>query len=263
MARPGGLTGLSDSADRVLQSAWAAVDVLSGLDEVGPVMRGLRLRSDELRDALGSGAFSSSDYGVARVLHSALSATTIEALDREWENYAAIAEVDGPSDGTCALVEGDDGVFAVRQSWLATRELLAGLSADFEDSAALMRSRAGELLDAVSARFSVALARSLANFDRGRLLLFVISAVSVVLATLVAWLWVGNMVVRRLSRLSDRIRATAAGDLDTRCPRLAPTRLVSWRVRWRSSGIRRLRFSVSTWSSSSTASFVRPMRSWS
>ena len=80
LARPG---GLSDSADRVLQSAWAAVDVLSGLDEVGPVMRGLRLRSDELRHALGSGAFSSSDYGVARVLHSARSATTIEALDRE------------------------------------------------------------------------------------------------------------------------------------------------------------------------------------
>ena len=218
LARPGGLTGLSDSADRVLQSAWAAVDVLSGLDEVGPVMRGLRLRSDEIRHALGSGAFSSSDYGVARVLHLALSATTIEALDREWENYAAVAEVDGPSDGTRALAEGDEGVFAERQSWLATRELLAGLSADFEDSAALMRSRAGELLDAVSARFSVALARSLANFDRGRLLLFVISAVSVVLATLVAWLWVGNMVVRRLSRLLDRIRATATGDLDTPVP---------------------------------------------
>ena len=218
LARPGGLTGLSDSADRGLQSAWAAVDVLSGLDEVGPVMRGLRLRSGELRHALGSGAFSSSDYGAVRVLHLARSATTIEALDREWENYAAVAEVDGPSDGTRALAEGDEGVFAERQSWLATRELLAGLSADFEDSAALMRSRAGELLDAVSARFSVALARSLANFDRGRLLLFVISAVSAVLATLVAWLWVGNMVVRRLSRLSDRIRATAAGDLDTPVP---------------------------------------------
>ena len=116
------------------------------------------------------------------------------------------------------LAEGDEGVFAEWQSWLATRELLAGLSADFEDSAALMRSRAGELLDAVSARFSVALARSLDNFDRGRLLLFVISAVSVVLATLVAWLWVGNMVVRRLSRLLDRIRATATGDLDTPVP---------------------------------------------
>ena len=145
----------------------------------------------------------------------ALFATTIEALDREWENYAAIAEVDGPSDGTRASAEGDDGVFAVRQSWLATRELLAGLSADFEDGAALMLSRAGELLDAVSARSSVALAGSLANFDLGRVLLFGISAVSVLPATSVAGLWVGNLVVRRLSRLSNRMRAMAAGDLDT------------------------------------------------
>ena len=56
------------------------------------------------------------------------------------------------------------------------------------------------------------------SFDRVRLLLFVISAVSVLLATLVAWLWVGNMVVRRLSRLSGRIRAMAAGHLDTPVP---------------------------------------------
>ena len=56
------------------------------------------------------------------------------------------------------------------------------------------------------------------ELDRGRLLLFVISAVSVLLATLVAWLWVGNMVVWRLSRLSGGIRAMAAGDLDTPVP---------------------------------------------
>ena len=56
------------------------------------------------------------------------------------------------------------------------------------------------------------------SFDRGRLLLFVISAVSVLLATLVAWLWVGSMVVWRLSRLSGGIRAMAAEDLDTPVP---------------------------------------------
>ena len=84
-------------------------------------------------------------------------ATTIEALDRGWENYAAIAEVDGPSDGACALTEGDDGVFAFRQSWLATGGLVSGRSADFGERSALMRAEAGQLLDEVSARSSVAL----------------------------------------------------------------------------------------------------------
>ena len=37
------------------------------------------------------------------------------------------------------------------------------------------------------------------SFDQGRVLLSVISIVSVIAATLAAWLWFGNAVVRRLS----------------------------------------------------------------
>ncbi len=218
LSRPGGLPGLRVPADRVLESAWAAVDVLSGLDEAGPVMHRLRLRSEELRGALGSGSLPSSDYGAVRVLNAALSAPTETALDLEWANYSVIVESDGPSGEIRELAEGEEGVFAVRQSWLGTRELVAGLSDDFDERSALMRARAGQLLDEVSARSSKALEGSLASFDRGRLLLFAISALSVLLATLAAWLWVGNMVVRRLSRLSVRMRTMASGDLDTRVP---------------------------------------------
>ncbi len=218
LSRPGGLAGLSEPSDRVLQSSWAAVDVLSGLDEIGAVMSRLRLRSDEIREALGSGSFPSSDSGASRVVYAALSATTIEALDLEWENYAVITEAGTPSDSTRELVEGDDGVFAVRQSWLSTSELIVGLSADFDARSAVVLAEADHLVDEVSGVAALALDGSLASFDRGRVLLFGISAVSVLLATLVAWLWVGNMVVRRLSRLSDRIRAMAAGDLDTPVP---------------------------------------------
>ena len=109
-------------------------------------------------------------------------------------------------------------MFAVRQSWLSTGELIAGWSADFDQRSAVMGAEADQLVDEVSSVAAVALVGSVASFDRGRVLLFGISAVSVLLATLVAWLWVGNMVVRRLSRLSDRIRAMAAGDLDTPVP---------------------------------------------
>ena len=44
------------------------------------------------------------------------------------------------------------------------------------------------------------------------------SVASVVAAVLAAWLWVGNGVVRRLSRMSDRMRAMASGDLETPVP---------------------------------------------
>ena len=39
--------------------------------------------------------------------------------------------------------------------------------------------------------------------------------VSVIAATLAAWLWVGNGMVRRLSRMSERMRNMAVGDLET------------------------------------------------
>ena len=50
------------------------------------------------------------------------------------------------------------------------------------------------------------------------MLLAVISIVSVVAATLAAYLWVGNAVVRRLSSLSERMREMARGDLETPVP---------------------------------------------
>ena len=56
------------------------------------------------------------------------------------------------------------------------------------------------------------------SFDEGRVLLVIISVASVVAATLAAWLWVGNGLVRRLSRLSDRMRGMATGDLETPVP---------------------------------------------
>ena len=45
------------------------------------------------------------------------------------------------------------------------------------------------------------------SFDEGRVLLAMVSVASVAAAVLAGWLWVGNAVVRRLSRLSDRMRA--------------------------------------------------------
>ena len=220
LPRPGGLHGLSDSAEGVLESSWAAVDVLSSLDATGPAMNLLRLRSDEIREMLSSDSFAPSDYDALLTLHTALSARDTAALDVAWDKYGVIAGSGGPSEAVRALAEGDDGVFAVRQSWLTTFEMVDGTSVAFGESAGLMRSRADALVAEVSGRASAALEGSVASFDQGRLLLFAISAAGVVVATLTAWLWVGNMVVRRLSRLSARMKSMASGDLDTPVPEI-------------------------------------------
>ncbi len=48
----------------------------------------------------------------------------------------------------------------------------------------------------------------------GRNLLIAISVISIVGAALIAWLYVGRMLLRRLGRLSDRMRGMAEGDLE-------------------------------------------------
>ena len=62
------------------------------------------------------------------------------------------------------------------------------------------------------------LASTVGSFDQGRVLLATICVISVVAATLTAWVWVGNGVLRRLSRVSDRMRSMAQGDLENPVP---------------------------------------------
>ena len=222
LARLGGPPGLSGHADAVLQSAWSVVDVISVLDTAGPALRRLRWRAEELRHGLDLGTFAPSDHDVVSLLDDALSAPDAETLDRHWTDYSALVSSGVASHGVRTLAEGDDGVFAVRQSWFSTVDVVDAVSEDFGVAADVVLARADELVAEVSGRSTVALEGSLASFDQGRVLLFAISAVSVLVATLASWLWVGDMVVRRLSRLPVRMRSMASGDLDTPVPEIGP-----------------------------------------
>ena len=74
------------------------------------------------------------------------------------------------------------------------------------------------LVDGASGQSNAHLGSAGRTFDQGRVLLAVISIASVIAATLASWLWVGNGLLSRLSRLSDRMRLMARGDLATPMP---------------------------------------------
>ena len=73
------------------------------------------------------------------------------------------------------------------------------------------------LLTSSGEHSSEALGLAVSSFDEGRTLL---AGISVIAATLAAWIWVGNGMVRRLSRMSDRMRKMADGDLETPVPEI-------------------------------------------
>lgn len=138
---------------------------------------------------------------------------TLNRLRSDFESAAA----SGISPAIRELWEGD-GVFTIRtqQLILSARAEASGL--EFQQSGAALEVSVASLLDEARAESATALDAAVRSFDEGRILLAVISVVSVVLATTAAWLWVGNGLVRRLQRLSDRMRAMASGDLETPVP---------------------------------------------
>ena len=151
-----------------------------------------------------------------RLLGRALRAANQAELDGMWAEFTALLPLG--LEAPIAEVGGGEGVFAARSQQLALLDQREQLSAAFAAADAELDASAAMLLDQTRAHSLSALGLAGQAFDQGRILLAVISIVSVVVATLAAWLWVGNAVVRRLSTLSDRMRAMARGDLETPVP---------------------------------------------
>ena len=164
------------------------------LEDSNATVSDLRARVDEASRADGA------NLPALAVLSRMMSASSEAELDGLWDEYAALSVTGGVD---TALAE---EVFVARGQHLPLLSKSAELSAAF---------------DGAREESSEALASSVRSFDEGRLLLAVISVASVVAATLAAWLWVGNGLVRRLSRLSERMRGMAAGDIETPIPEVS------------------------------------------
>ena len=112
-------------------------------------------------------------------------------------------------------------VYVARGQQLTLLSRARELSVAFDGAGESLSSSVSDLLEGAQVESSAALESSGRSFDEGRLLLAMISMASVIAATLAAWLWVGNGLVRRLSRLSERMRGMAAGDIETPIPEVS------------------------------------------
>ena len=133
-----------------------------------------------------------------------------------WDQFAPLAVIGG--DPEVVSLGEDRGAFYVRGQQLAFTENLRSLTASFDQLSANLGESVSGLLAASQAHSSDNLALAVSSFDEGRTLLTGISVISVLVATLAAWVWVGNGMVRRLSRMSERMQGMAGGDLETPVP---------------------------------------------
>ena len=130
----------------------------------------------------------------ASVLRQASLADDEGSLQTLWDDYATLFTAG--LDPAVASLGGEQGVFAVRGQQLALRDRAVSLAAAFNESSTVLDDSVSGLLVKARAESSDTLEQAVRSFDQGRLLLTVISVVSVIAATLAAWLWVGNGMVR-------------------------------------------------------------------
>ena len=212
-----GVPALAADASAVNDAAHDLAEVIDNLALNRDALVDANAAAADLRVRLGELSYGAGPSEAALpVLAKALATNDEVVLERLWDEFAILYEAG--VDPAVASMAGEDGVFAVRGLQLALRANIMDLTVTFNDSSATLQDSVSGLLTASRAQASDTLRLAVGTFDRGRLLLTVISVVSVVAATLAAWLWVGNGMVRRLSRMSERMRRMADGDLETPVP---------------------------------------------
>ena len=195
--------------------------------DLAQVMDNLALNRDELQIVNESAAdyrsrltATTSDIGESEAalsaLRQALQAEDEEALQELWDEFSNLNAA-GIDPEVASLGEGE-GVFYVRGRQLALEANIDSLAESFDTSSVTLTNSVSDMLEASGAHSSESLGLAVSSFDEGRTLLTAISVIGVIAATLAAWLWVGNGMVRRLSRMSERMRRMADGDLETPVP---------------------------------------------
>ncbi len=212
-----GVQTLATDAQAVSDAAYDLAEIIDNL----VLARDALLTANDLAlDYRLRLATTSSDIGESEaalsVLRQALQAQDDPSLQGMLERFLSI-HATGIDPAVSSLGEGA-GVFYIRGQQLVLEPNIRELAASFDESSAALESSVTALLTASGEHSSEALGLAVSSFDEGRTLLAGISVVSVIAATLAAWIWVGNGMVRRLSRMSDRMRKMADGDLETPVP---------------------------------------------
>ena len=214
------VSGVTVLATDALAVSDAAYDLAEVVDNLVLTRDALLTANDLALDYRLHLATSSSDIGESEaalsVLRQALQAQDDPSLQGMLEKFLSI-HATGIDPAVSSLGEGT-GVFYIRGQQLVLETNIRELAASFDESSAALERSVTSLLTASSAHSSEALGLAVSSFDEGRTLLAGISVISVIAATLAAWIWVGNGMVRRLSRMSDRMRKMADGDLETPVP---------------------------------------------
>ena len=161
-------------------------------------------------------AFNVSDAPLLEPLRDRFEAT-VQSIGRRLAGLGdgpARASVDDAFERLASLGLGADGSFALRTTELALAARQQALVAENRSLAMALLLEVEALVSDAQGSAGRATQASADAIATGRSLLLAVNAFSIIAAALVAWLFVGRVLLRRIDRLSRRMRAMADGDLE-------------------------------------------------
>ena len=189
------------------------------LDERATVLRAelASLESDFTGPPGAAGTGNNAALGVQLLINAlgVADAASLQAARARFDNVVTV--MGGNAQAAARLRDlgfAGQGVFEVRAEQLALAERQRELLIENRNFAAGLLTEIEGLVEGAQEGASAATAASQDAIGTGRILLVAINGVGIVTAVLIAWLFVGRLLLSRLQALSNRMRAMAEGDLE-------------------------------------------------
>ena len=163
-------------------------------------------------------AFTLSDESFIEPLRERFEAA-VERIDRNLEAQRTLGFYEEAAPIYARLFElgtGEDSIFNVFARELQIVQQQGNLLALNRNISVDLVEEVDGLVSAAQASADIATEASTQAILTGRTLLLVISGISIIGATLIIWLFIGRVLLRRIGMLSDWMRRMAGGDLEAR-----------------------------------------------
>ncbi len=169
----------------------------------------------QVTELMGS-AFIASDAAFVEPLRESFESTR-DRINISLDSVSGLEVVDELEASVQKLLElgsGDDSAFQATVDRLAIVERQNYLLTQNQEVASQLLDEVQTLVERAQSGAELATDDSSQTINRARVLLVIISVIGVIGAALISWLFVGRILLRRIGRLSGRMRTLAQGDLE-------------------------------------------------
>ncbi len=132
----------------------------------------------------------------------------------ELKDKALLAQLSEASANFNALAEGDSGISALRRVSLEAKSNASAALKNTQQVSELLSSTVDEIVNISKSEVESGSEDIVAAFKSSKQFLLIIIGLSIVIAALIAWLYVGRKLGRRLDELTTTTKAVADGNLD-------------------------------------------------